>query len=73
HTGRGIERFTQNRRAMLALHRVDGVRIVAGAGPALRLVGRTIVVTFNADNGFTGLASSRAIARQLAAAFAIQS
>jgi hypothetical protein len=71
HAGRGIERFTANRQAMLAIHRVGTVRIAMGPGPALAFAGRTIVITFNADNGFMGLASSRAIARQLAVALSV--
>jgi hypothetical protein len=71
NTARGIERFTQNRVAVMAMHRVSAVRIEMGPGPALALSGRTIVVTYNADNGFMGLASSRAIARALGVALSV--
>lgn len=71
NTGRGIERFTQNRTATMAIHRIDAIRVETGPGPALALLGRTIVVTYNADNGFMGLASSRAIARALGVALSV--
>jgi len=71
NTGRGIERFAASRHAMMAMHRVGAVRIETGPGPALALSGRTIVVTYNTDNGVMGLASSRAIARALAVALSV--
>jgi hypothetical protein len=44
---------------------VSAVAITPGSRPTLGLSGRTLVVTFNAGQGFQGRASSRAIARAL--------
>ncbi|HSZ75229.1 MAG TPA: DUF4908 domain-containing protein [Rhizomicrobium sp.] len=71
NAGRGIERFTGSHRAMLAMRRFDTVQVGAGAGPAVTLAGRTILITFNTDNGPAGLASSRAIAHALGSALSI--
>jgi hypothetical protein len=66
NTARGIERFTGGgaQRDNFA-KRVANVAITPGSRPTLGLNGRTLVVTFNAGQGFAGRASSRAIARAL--------
>jgi hypothetical protein len=62
----GIERFVQDRdsRKAIAKH-INRVSLATGKGPGLRLEQKTLVVTFNPERGYSGCASSRAIARQL--------
>ena len=66
NTARGIERFTGGGAQREAFaKRVSTVAIASGSRPTLGLNGRTLVVTYNAGQGFAGRASSRAIARAL--------
>jgi hypothetical protein len=66
NAARGIERFTGGgaQREAFARH-ISAVMVAPGSKPTLGLSGRTLVVTFNAGQGFAGRASSRAIARAL--------
>lgn len=66
NTARGIERFCSGgaQREIFA-KRVSTVSIVPGSRPTLGLSGKTLVVTFNVNQGYVGRASSRAIARAL--------
>jgi hypothetical protein len=66
-----IERTVQNRDARKTVaKRVALVTLATGRHPALRLQGKTLVVTFNPEQGYSGCASSRAIARNLSALLA---
>lgn len=68
NAARGIERLVLNRDARkLVARRVSLVTLATGRQPGLRLEGKTIVVTFNPEQGYSGCASSRAIARAIAA------
>jgi hypothetical protein len=69
----GIERLVQNRDARkLVAKRIALVTLATGRHPALRLQGKTLIVTFNPEWGYSGCASSRAIAREVAAFVAPQ-
>lgn len=63
---RGIDRFLDNKatRARFA-HRIDAVSLATARQPALKITGKTLIVTFNPERGYSGCASSRAIARAL--------
>jgi hypothetical protein len=66
NTARGIDRFTTNDKARAAFaKKIDQVRIALGTKPIMFLSGRTLNVTFNAQTGYIGRASSRGITRAL--------
>jgi uncharacterized protein DUF4908 len=66
NAARGIERFLGDGAARDAFtERVTTVAIRPGSRPGLGLNGKTLVVAFNPFQGFSGRASSRAIARAL--------
>jgi hypothetical protein len=64
---RGLDRFsiTTAGREALARH-VANVVVMSSNKPTLDLNGHSLIVTFNAEHGYVGRASSRAIARALA-------
>jgi Domain of unknown function (DUF4908) len=62
----GLDRFAARDDARNALgQKVDTVRMVLAKKPAVSLSGKTLVIAFDADLGFAGRSSSRAIARDL--------
>lgn len=66
NTARGIDRFLLNDKARAAFaKKIDQVRIALGTKPIMFLSGKTLNVTFNAQTGYVGRASSRGIARAL--------
>ncbi len=66
NTARGIERFVLNDRGHAAfVKKIDQVRLALGTKPIMFLSGKTLNVTFNAQTGYVGRASSRGIARAL--------
>jgi hypothetical protein len=66
NAARGIERFAAGSAARDAFaERVSTVAIRPGSRPGLGLTGQTLVVTFNSGQGFSGRASSRAVAHAL--------
>lgn len=66
NTARGIDRFAMSAQARAAfLRKIEVVRMALGNKPIMFLSGRTLNVTFNAQTGYAGRASSRAIARAL--------
>ena len=67
NAARGIERYAHDSgsRKELTSH-VRTVTLATGRKPTLTLQDRTLIVTFNPERGYSGCASSRAIARQLA-------
>lgn len=72
NAGRGIDRFAATRAGRTALNaKVDAVQIVAGGRPLLELRGRTLDITFDPAQGFSGRASSRGIARALGLLFSV--
>ena len=73
NAARGLDRFAANPAAHAVLtQKVDSVKLVeAGGKPTIALNGRTLVVTFSANRGFSGRASSRAIARALGKLFSV--
>lgn len=72
NAARGIDRFTANAAARLALlAKMDSVRMIAGGRPTIALHGRTLLVTFSPTQGFAGRASSHGIARALGQLFAM--
>jgi hypothetical protein len=67
---RGIDRFTYRAGGREALsRRVETLMIEPSDKPTLAVKAKTLVVTFNPDQGFEGRASSRAIARALGKIF----
>jgi uncharacterized protein DUF4908 len=72
NVARGIERFCRSAAARTALAaRVDTVQLIASARPLVTLRGRTLNVAYNPEQGFSGRASSRAIARSLGQLLAV--
>lgn len=72
NTARGIEYFTRAMKARQTLAQsIDAVRLQSGSKPALTLTGKTLVVTFAAENGYAGRPSSRAVARGLSKALSV--
>ena len=72
NTARGIDRFTANAAARVALiAKMDAVQLIAGGRPTISLRGRTLLVTFAPTQGFSGRASSHGIARALGQMFSI--
>jgi hypothetical protein len=66
NTVRGIERFIALGKARAPFaKKIDGVRIALGNKPVIFMSGKTLNVTFNAQHGYAGRASSRGIARGL--------
>jgi hypothetical protein len=66
NTARGIDRFAGRPAARAAFaKKIDQVRIALGGKPIMFLSGKTLNVIFNAQQGYAGRASSRAIARAL--------
>jgi hypothetical protein len=66
NAARGLERFAANGAGRLTLgQHADSVFVTTGSKPTLALKGKTLIVTFNAGQGYVGRASSRAIARAL--------
>ena len=66
NTARGIDRFAISAPARAAFaKRIDQVRIALGTKPIMFLSGKTLNVTFNAQTGYAGRASSLGITRAL--------
>ncbi len=66
NAARGIDRFLTVPKAHDAFaKRIDQVRMALGTKPVMFLSGRTLNITFNAQGGYAGRASSRGIARAL--------
>lgn len=66
NAARGIDRFLVIPKGHDAFaKRVEQVRMALGTKPVMFLSGRTLNVTFNAQTGYAGRASSRGIARAL--------
>ena len=73
NAARGIDRFVSSSKARAAFAaKINQVQIAIGAKPTIALHSKTLVVTFNPDRGFTGRASSRAIARALATVLGVK-
>ncbi len=67
NAARGVEQFADSPPAREALRRrILTVSLAVSGRPTIALGGKTLVVTFNSGRGYTGRASSRAIARGLA-------
>src|SRR5579871_1684522 len=63
---RGVERLGRSVRSRQALSRkISSVMLTRGSTPAVKLSGKTLLITFNPDTGYQGRASSRAIASAL--------
>lgn len=63
---RGIDKFLTIPKGRDAFaKRIDQVRMALGTKPLMFMSGKTLNVTFNAQTGYAGRASSRAIARAL--------
>jgi hypothetical protein len=64
---RGIDRFSANAKGRAVFTaKIDSLRIiVTGSRPTATLSGKTLVVSFNRNQGYAGRASSRGIARAL--------
>jgi len=72
NVARGIERFCRSAAARTALAaRVETVQLLASGRPLVTLRGRTLNVAYNPEQGFSGRASSRAIARSLSQLLAV--
>jgi hypothetical protein len=72
NAARGIDRFAKSAAARAALTaRVDTVQLLASGRPLMTLRGKTLNVAFNPTQGFSGRASSRAIARNLSQLLAV--
>jgi hypothetical protein len=67
NAAQGLDRFVQEEHArkLVASH-VRRVTLATGTKPGLRLQDRTLIVTFNPEQGYSGCASSRAIVHELA-------
>lgn len=72
NAARGIDRFARSSAARAALAaKVGSVQLVAGGRPLVTLRGKILDVTFNPSQGFSGRASSRAIATALGEILAV--
>jgi hypothetical protein len=72
NTARGIARFAAKPQARGAFaDRINTVRFQSSNKPLLQLTGKTLIVTYNASQGFMGRASSRAIAFALGKLFGL--
>ena len=68
NTARGIERFVRDRETRkLLMSRIHRVTFATGTHAMLSLQNKALIVTFNPERGYFGLASSRAVASQLGA------
>jgi hypothetical protein len=66
NVARGIDRFAKSAAARTALvARIGSVQLMAGSRPLVTLKGRILNITFNPAQGFSGRASSRAVANAL--------
>jgi hypothetical protein len=66
NASRGLEQFILNKDGRkLASKRIRRVTLATGHRPLLQLQDRTLIVTFNPEEGYAGCASSRAIVREL--------
>jgi len=67
NAARGIDRFMESAKARSRFaHRISAVTLATtGHEPALTIAGKTLIVTFNPERGYSGCASSRAVARAL--------
>lgn len=66
NAARGIDRFVIRPQARAAfIKKIEGVRMALGTKPLMFLSGKTLNVTFDAQHGYAGRASSRGIARAL--------
>jgi hypothetical protein len=66
NVARGIERLGRSVRWRQELsRRISDVLLARGPTPAVKLTGKTLLMTFNPDTGYDGRASSRAIASAL--------
>lgn len=74
NAARGIDRFTANPAARAAFgQRISAVRIAVADKPYIKIIDRTLIVTFNPKTGYFGRASSRAISFALGKVFGIPS
>ena len=72
NAARGIDRFAKSAAARAALGaKVGSVQLHAGARPLVTLRGRILNITFNPAQGFSGRASSRAVANALGELLAV--
>jgi hypothetical protein len=72
NAARGIDRFTANAAARLAvLAKMDSVHLTIGGRPTIALNGKTLTVTFVPAHGLAGRASSHGIARALGQLFSV--
>lgn len=66
NAARGIDRFLNNPKAHDAFaKRIDQVRMALGTKPLMFISGKTLNITFNAQTGYAGRASSHGILRAL--------
>jgi hypothetical protein len=66
NTVRGIDRFSTNAKARAALlAKIDTLKIMLSPRPTANISGKTLVVTYNKNQGYAGRASSRGIERAL--------
>jgi hypothetical protein len=73
NTARGIDRFAMSAQARAAfVKKIETVRMALGTKPLMFLSGKTLNVTFNAQAGYAGRASSRGIARALGQLLSVQ-
>ena len=73
NAARGIDRFLTVPKGREAFaKRVDQVRMALGNKPLMFLSGKTLNITFNAQAGYAGRASSRGIARALGQLLSVQ-
>jgi hypothetical protein len=72
NAARGVDRFARSAAARAALTaKVGSIQLQAGARAVVTLRGRILSVTFNPAQGFSGRASSRAIANALGEILAV--
>ncbi|HEX3651597.1 MAG TPA: DUF4908 domain-containing protein [Rhizomicrobium sp.] len=66
NAARGLDQFVINKDGRkLVAKRIRRITLATGRRPLLQLQDRTLIVTFNPEEGYAGCASSRAIAREL--------
>jgi hypothetical protein len=66
NAARGIDRFVDSNNARVRFgHRINAVTLATGHQAALKITGKTLIVTFAPERGYSGCASSRAVARAL--------
>ncbi len=72
NVARGIDRFARSAAAKAALvARIGSVELLSGARPLVTLRGRILSITFNPAQGYSGRASSRAVANALGELLAV--